>query len=204
VTLYRGQEIVATRRTNSEAVLRGRKVLVGVTGGIAAYKAAALVSRLVQEGADVSVVMTEAATRFVGPLTFQTLTSRPVYVDQFAAPEVHHTDHIALTDRTEIVAVAPATANIIGKLAHGIADDLLSTLLLAVDVPVLMAPAMNVRMWNHPAVQANVAAIGSRGVRFVGPATGRLACGTSGKGRMAEPDDIFAEIVKIMGSRAKA
>ena len=175
-----------------------------MTGGIAAYKTAVLVSCLVQAGAGVSVVMTEAATQFVGPLTFQTLTSRPVCIDQFAAPEVYHTDHIALADRAEIVVVAPATANIIGKLAHGIADDLLSTLLLAVDAPVLMAPAMNVRMWNHPAVQANVADLGAWGVQFVGPATGRLACGTSGKGRMAEPDDIFAEIVKIMGGRAKA
>ncbi|MCX5682778.1 MAG: hypothetical protein NT049_03740 [Planctomycetota bacterium] len=183
--------------------LKGREVLVGVAGGIAAYKTAALVSRLVQAGAGVSVIMTEAATRFVGPLTFQTLTSRPVYTDQFAAPEIYHTDHIALADRAEIVVVAPATANLIGKLANGIADDLLSTLLLAVDVPVLMAPAMNVKMWNHPAVRTNVAVIGERGVRMVGPEAGRLACGTSGKGRMAEPDDIFAEILKIMGGRAK-
>ena len=195
---------MATRRRNPEATLAGREILVGVTGGIAAYKTAVLVSRLVQAGAGVSVVMTEAATRFVGPLTFQTLTSRPVSIDQFAAPEAYHTDHIALADRAEIVVVAPATANIISKLAHGIADNLLSTLLLAVDVPVLMAPAMNVRMWNHPAVKANVAAIGSRGVRFVGPEEGRLACGTSGKGRMAEPDDIFSELVKIMGGRANA
>jgi phosphopantothenoylcysteine decarboxylase/phosphopantothenate--cysteine ligase len=184
--------------------LNGREVLVGVTGGIAAYKTAALVSRLVQEGAGVSVVMTEAATRFVGPLTFQTLTGRAVYINPFVAPEAYRSDHVALADLAQIVVVAPATANIIGKLAHGIADNLLSTLLLAVDVPVLMAPAMNVRMWNHPAVQANVAAIGSRGVQFVGPEAGRLACGTSGKGRMAEPDDIFAEILKIMGGRAKA
>jgi len=195
---------MAIRRAHSKATLAGREVLVGVSGGIAAYKTAALVSRLVQEGAAVSVVMTEAATRFVGPLTFQTLTGRPVHVDQFAAPEIYHADHIALADRAELVVVAPATADILGKLAHGIADDLLSTLLLAVDVPVLMAPAMNVRMWNHPAVRANAAALGARGVRFVGPAEGRLACGTSGKGRMAEPDDIFGEIVKIMGGRAKA
>jgi phosphopantothenoylcysteine decarboxylase/phosphopantothenate--cysteine ligase len=189
---------VATRRANPEATLKGREILVGVTGGIAAYKTAALVSRLVQAGAGVSVVMTEAATRFVGPLTFQTLTGRPVCIDQFAAPEVYHTDHIALADRAEIVVVAPATANIIGKLAHGIADDLLSTLLLAVDVPVLMAPAMNVHMWNHPAVQANAAALRSRCVHFVGPEEGRLACGTSGKGRMAEPDDIFAQILAML------
>jgi len=195
---------MAAQRANREAVLKDREILVGVTGGIAAYKTAALVSRLVQEGAGVSVVMTEAATRFVGPLTFQTLTGRPVSLNPFVAPETYRSDHVALADLAEIVVVAPATADILGKLAHGIADDLLSTLLLAVDVPVLMAPAMNVRMWNHPAVQANVTALGSRGVRFVGPGEGRLACGTSGKGRMAEPDDIFAEIVKIMGGRAKA
>jgi phosphopantothenoylcysteine decarboxylase/phosphopantothenate--cysteine ligase len=194
---------MAAQRANREAVLKGREILVGVTGGIAAYKTAALVSRLVQAGAGVSVVMTAAATRFVGPLTFQTLTSRPVCVDQFAAPEVYHTDHVALADLAQIVVVAPATANTIGKLAHGIADDLLSTLLLAVDVPVLMAPAMNVRMWNHPAVAANVAAIGSRGVQFVGPEAGRLACGTSGKGRMAEPDDIFAQILATLESLPK-
>jgi len=193
---------MATRHP-SESVLNGREILVGVTGGIAAYKTAALVSRLVQAGAGVSVVMTEAATRFVGPLTFQTLTGRAVYVNPFVAPETYRSDHVALADLAEIVVVAPATANTIGKLAHGIADDLLSTLLLAVDVPVLMAPAMNVRMWNHPAVAANVAAIGSRGVRFVGPGEGQLACGTSGKGRMAEPDDIFAQILATLESLPK-
>jgi len=184
--------------------LKGREILVGVTGGIAAYKTAALVSRLVRVEAVVSVVMTESATRFVGPLTFQALTGRPVYVDMFATPEVYHSDHVALADRAEIVVVAPATANIIGKFAHGIADDLLLTVLLGVTVPVLMAPAMNVRMWNHPAVQANVATLGSRGVCFVGPEEGRLACGATGKGRMAEPDDILNELFKIMGGRAKA
>ena len=185
-------------------VLKGREILVGVTGGIAAYKTAALVSRLVQAGAGTSVIMTEHAARFVGPLTFQTLTGRPVYTDMFASPEVYRADHISLADRADLVVVAPATANCLAKLAHGIADDLLSTALLAVEAPVLLAPAMNERMWEHPAVRANVELLRSRGVRMIGPDEGYLACGTTGKGRMAEPDAIFEEIRKILGSRAQA
>jgi phosphopantothenoylcysteine decarboxylase/phosphopantothenate--cysteine ligase len=190
---------MATKNAHPESALKGREILVGVSGGIAAYKTAHLVSRLVQAGAGVSVVMTEHATRFVGPLVFQTLTSRPVYTDLFIAPEGYQAKHVALADRAELAVVAPATANVLGKLAHGIADDLLSTTLLAVDVPVLLAPAMNVRMWRHPAVQANVAALRARGVRLVGPEAGRLACGAQGEGRMAEPEDIFAEIVAMLG-----
>jgi len=193
---------VARAQPHSD-ILKDREVLVGVTGGIAAYKAAALVSRLVQAGAATNVVMTEHATRFVGPLTFQTLTGRPVHTDQFAAPETYHADHIALADRAEIVVVAPATANCLGKLAHGIADDLLSTVLLAVECPVLLAPAMNVRMWDHPAVQANVKLLESRGVHFVGPEEGRLACGVTGPGRMAEPETILAAIIEILQSQGK-
>lgn len=185
-------------------VLRGREILVGITGGIAAYKTAMLVSRLVQAGAGASVIMTEHATRFVGPLTFQTLTGRPVYTDLFESPEVCHTEHIALAERADLVVVAPATANLLAKLAHGIADDLLSTVLLAIGVPLLAAPAMNARMWTHPAVQANVETLRSRGVRFVGPEEGRLACGTVGPGRMAEPPEILRQMVDILSSRAKA
>ena len=185
-------------------ILKGREILVGVTGGIAAYKTAALVSRLVQAGAGTNVIMTEHAARFVGPLTFQTLTGRPVYTDMFASPEVYRADHISLADRADLVVVAPATANCLAKLAHGIADDLLSTALLAVEAPVLLAPAMNERMWEHPAVRANVELLRSRGVRMIGPDEGYLACGTTGKGRMAEPDAIFEEIRKILGSRAQA
>lgn len=184
--------------------LKGREIVVAVSGGIAAYKAAALVSRLVQAGAGVSVVMTEHATRFVGPLTFQSLTGRPVYADQFATPEAWWADHIALADRAELVIVAPATANVIGKLANGIADDLLSTMLLAVTAPLLMAPAMNERMWAHPAVCANVGTLKARGVHFVGPDEGYLACGTIGVGRMAEPDAILEEAVKRLAGRAPA
>ncbi len=180
--------------------LQGREILVGVTGGIAAYKAADLVSLLAQEGAAVSVVMTEHAQRFVGPLTFQALSRRPVYTDLFAEG-AYEADHIALADRAEAAVVAPATANAIGKLAGGIADDLLSTVLVALRVPVILAPAMNEAMWNHPAVQANVETLRRRGVRFVGPEEGRLACGTEGPGRMAEPETILAEIVAVLGRK---
>ncbi|MBE3069819.1 MAG: phosphopantothenoylcysteine decarboxylase [Planctomycetes bacterium] len=176
----------------------GREIAVGVTGGIAAYKAAALVSRLVQAGAAVTVVMTEAATRFVGPLTFQTLTGRPAYTDLWSSPEGFRSDHVALADRAELVVVAPATADCLGKLAHGIADDMLSTFLLAIDVPLILAPAMNCRMWAHPAVRANVETLRTRGVRLVGPAEGRLACGTAGTGRMAEPEDILAAVLATL------
>ena len=185
-------------------IIRGREILVGVTGGIAAYKTAALVSGLVQAGAGASVIMTEHATRFVGPLTFQTLTGRPVHTDLFESPDVYKAEHIALAERAELVVVAPATANCLAKLAHGIADDLLSTVLLAVEAPLLAAPAMNARMWAHPAVKANVELLRSRGVRFIGPEEGRLACGTVGPGRMAEPQEILRQIVDILGSRAKA
>lgn len=177
----------------------GREVLVGVTGGIAAYKTATLVSRLVQAGAAVTVVMTEAAGRFVGPLTFQTLSGRPVYSDLWAPPESVRADHVGLAEVAELVVVAPATANLLGKFAHGIADDLLSTLLLAVDTPVIVAPAMNERMWRHPAVQANCQMLRSRGVRFVGPAQGHLACGAVGEGRMAEPEEILASVARLLG-----
>jgi phosphopantothenoylcysteine decarboxylase / phosphopantothenate---cysteine ligase len=185
-------------------ILKGREVVVAVSGGIAAYKTAALVSRLVQAGAGTSVVMTEHATRFVGPMTFQTLTGRPVYADQFATPETWRADHIALTDRAELVIVAPATANVIGKLAGGIADDLLSTMLLAVMAPLLLAPAMNERMWAHPAVCANVGTLKARGVHFVGPEEGYLACGTVGVGRMAEPEAILEEAIRLLADRRKA
>jgi phosphopantothenoylcysteine decarboxylase/phosphopantothenate--cysteine ligase len=181
----------------AEAVA-SREILVGVTGGIAAYKTADLVSQLVRAGAGVSVAMTEHATRFVGPWTFQSLTGRPVHVDLFAPPETYSAEHIALAERAEAAVVAPATANCLAKLAHGLADDLLSTVLLAVEVPLLLAPAMNSRMWRHPAVQANVRTLRARGVRLVGPEEGRLACGTVGPGRMAEPGTILDALVAVL------
>ncbi len=186
-----------TRQPNLKAV-EGREVVVGVSGGIAAYKTADLVSRIVQAGAAVTVVMTEAATRFVGPLTFQTLSARPVYTSLWESPEGFRSEHVALADRADLVVVAPATADCLGKLAHGLADDLLSTFLLAIDVPLLLAPAMNARMWAHPAVAANLKTLRSRGVRILGPDEGRLACGAVGKGRMAEPPAILAEIAAML------
>ena len=172
--------------------LRGRSIVVGVTGGIAAYKAAALVSRLTQRGADVRVIMTESATRFIAPLTFQALSRHHVHTDIFDERDPAVISHIDLADHADLVIVAPATANIIAKMAHGLADDMLSTTLLATTAPILVAPAMNVHMYAHPAVQANLRLLAERGVRFVEPGTGPLACGYVGKGRMAEPEVIAA------------
>jgi phosphopantothenoylcysteine decarboxylase len=171
--------------------MNGRELLIGVSGGIAAYKTAMLVSRLVQAGAGVTVVMTRAATRLVGPKTFEALTGRPVGLNVFG-PGSH--PHIELAEKAELFCVAPATANILAKAATGLADDLLSTLLLAAAGPVLMAPAMNSRMWEKPAVQRNVAQLQADGILLIDPEDGYLSCGTRGPGRMASPERIFAAI----------
>ena len=176
--------------------MNGREVLVGVTGGIAAYKTAVLVSRLVQAGAGVSVVMTESATRFVGPATFSALTGRPVYTRLFDAPEHPSGGHIGLAEKGQLLCVAPATANFLAKAAHGIADDLLSTLYLVFSGPVVLAPAMNTAMWNKPAVQRNLRQLGADGVFCVGPEEGWLACRARGAGRMSDPDAIYAVIAE--------
>jgi len=182
--------------------LSGREVLVGVTGGIAAYKTAHLVSALVQAGAGVTVVMTVSAKRFVAPLTFRALSGRPVFDDLWTVPEGHAAPHIALAESAEVVAVAPATADLLAKAAHGIADDLLTTTLLAFDGPLVLAPAMNERMWKHPAVAANCEMLRSRGAILVGPKEGHLACGDEGAGRMAEPEEILAAIARALEPRA--
>ena len=171
-----------------------RQLLVGITGGISAYKTAALVSRLVQAGAGVTVVMTESARRFVGPTTFEALTGRTVGTSMFEHPEHPLGGHISLADRAELMCVAPATANFLAKAAQGLADDLLSTLYLAFPGPVLLAPAMNTVMWNQPAVRRNIQQLRADGVRFVDPEEGWLSCRVQGAGRMAEPDTIFAAI----------
>ena len=168
------------------------KVVLGVTGSIAAYKACELVRLLVKRGDDVHVVMTEHARAFVTPLTFQTLSRNPVECDLFDDPRDWKPGHISLAAAADLVVVAPATANILAKMAHGIADDLLSSTLLAAKAPVVVAPAMNTGMWENPATQANIAALAARGVRVVQPGTGDLACGTEGTGRMAEPADILS------------
>lgn len=172
--------------------LKGYHLLLGVTGGIAACKAALLCSRLVQAQAELSVVMTAHAQRFVTPLTFTALARRRVYTDLFHAQQDYQPEHISLAEKTDLILIAPATANIIAKFAQGICDDLLSSLFCAAQPQdVLLAPAMNERMWNHPATQRNTQTLRDWGVQLVGPATGMLACGTQGTGRMSEPDDIF-------------
>ena len=178
--------------------LSGREVVLGVTGGIAAYKSAALVSRLRHEGANVHVIMTRNATEFVAPLTFQTLSANQVVTDTFQAPEYWNVEHVALAKRAEIFVIAPATANIMAKLACGIADDMLSTTALATKAPILLAPAMNTGMWTAEATQANLKTLRQRGVMTVGPGSGMLACGDTGDGRMSEPEEILAAIDQIL------
>jgi phosphopantothenoylcysteine decarboxylase/phosphopantothenate--cysteine ligase len=171
---------------------------VGVGGGIAAYKSAELVSRLVQNAYPVCVVMTKAAQRFVAPDTFAALTGRPVATSLFESVRYPLGTHIELADRGSILCVAPASADLLAKAAHGLADDLLSTLLLSFTGPILLAPAMNWAMWAKPAVQRNVAALREDGFQFVGPGEGWQSCRKSGVGRMAEPDEIFGAIMSLV------
>ncbi len=175
--------------------MNGRELIIGVTGGIAAFKTAALVSKLVQAGAGVTVVMTEAATHLVGPKTFEALSGRSVATETFG-PSAH--PHIELAESADLLCVAPATANILAKIAGGLGDDLLSTLLLAFSGPALLAPAMNHRMWEKPAVQRNVAQVRTDGYHIIEPGEGYLSCGTRGRGRMAEPEQIFATIAEML------
>ena len=168
-----------------------RKILLGVTGSIAAYKAAELVRLFVKAGDEVQVVMTEAATKFVSPLTFQTLSRNPVFVDAFAPPAAWKPEHVSLAAWADVALVAPATANTLAKMRFGLADNLLTETLLATRAPVVVAPAMNAGMWAAAATQENLAVLKARGVAVVGPADGELACGVTGAGRMAEPEAIF-------------
>ena len=169
------------------------RILLCVTGSIAAYKAAELVRLFVKNGDEVRVVMTPAACEFVSPLTFQTLSRNPVYVEEFKRPAEWRPEHISLAD-CDLVVVAPATANTIAKLRYGLADNLLTSTLLATRAPIAIAPAMNDGMWENPATQANLATLRSRGVTVIEPAAGELACGTEGKGRMADPADILLAV----------
>lgn len=184
------------------SLLRDKRVLLGITGGIAAYKAAVLASHLTQAGAQVDVVMTEAATRFVAPLTFEALTGRPAYTDLWAAPSEGlptHIAHVGLAHAADLVGIAPATANTMAKLAAGLADNLLTTLALAASCPVLVAPAMDAGMWGHPATQANVETLRARGVHFAGPVRGRMASGLEGVGRMMEAEEILGHVRLVLG-----
>jgi phosphopantothenoylcysteine decarboxylase/phosphopantothenate--cysteine ligase len=175
----------------------GKRILLGVTGGIAAYKAAELARRLICAGAKVKVVMTVAAREFVAPLTFQALTGERVATAMFG-PEAEHLAHISLAQELDAIVVAPATANIIGKAAAGIGDDLLSTILLAATKPVLLCPAMNVEMWRNPVVQENLERLRARGVQVMEPGVGELACGAVGLGRLPEPETIVEAAARLV------
>jgi len=177
-------------------MLSGKCVVLGVTGGIAAYKSCEIVSRLKKLNAKVRVVMTEHACRFVAPLSFETLSGNPVYVSQF--DHNWEIEHISLAKSADLMLIAPATANIIGKLANGIADDLMSTTAMAMTAPMLIAPAMNTAMWKNPATRQNVSVLSERGMRFVGPESGVLACGDTDIGRMSEPEKIVGEVCRIL------
>lgn len=179
-------------------MLTGKTIVLGVCGGIAAYKSAALTSMLVKSGADVHVIMTQSAAKFVTPLTFQTLSRNRVYTDTFDEADPSVVSHIHLADRADLFVIAPATANMIAKMAWGLADDMLSTTLLATTAPILVAPAMNVHMYEHPAVQDNMRKLAERGVMFVEPGVGPLACGYVGRGRLAEPEQIMEEIRRLL------
>lgn len=190
-------------------MLRGKKICVGVSGGIAAYKSAEVVSRLRKQGAIVYVAMTKGATEFIAPLTLRSLSANPVYTEIFEEPKVWNVEHIALAEAVDAVLVAPATANLLAKMSVGIADDFLSTVLLATRAPIFVAPAMNHAMYHHPATQENLARLRERSVRIIGPATGFQACGTDGDGRMCEPVELvetlqnyFARSLTLRGKKA--
>ena len=180
--------------------LEGYEVLLCVTGGIACYKSADLASKLVQAGCRVNVAMTDSAMEFIRPLTFQSITNRAVFTSMWQSTEYYQSGHISLTERADLMIIAPATANIIAKMAVGIADDLVSTMVLAATgaCPIMLAPAMNTRMWEAPPVRANVEKLRQWGVQMIGPAAGRLACGTVGPGRMTQPADILQAAREVM------
>ena len=181
--------------------LSGKKIVVGVTGSIAAFKVAGWVSALAKEGADVSVIMTEAGSRFVAPLTFAALSGNPVVTDMFQAEESHSISHIELGQTADLLLVAPATANTIAKLAHGLADDLLATTVLAADCPVLIAPAMNSRMFENPITQRNISVLTDCGYGIIDPAYGQMACKTKGPGRLAEWEDAEGQIMQALATQ---
>jgi phosphopantothenoylcysteine decarboxylase/phosphopantothenate--cysteine ligase len=186
--------------------LQGKKIVLGLTGGVACYKAAELCRGLVKQGADVQVVMTEAATHFIGPVTMQALSGHPVHIDQWDARIPNNMAHIDLTRGADAVLIAPCSADFLRKLAHGACDDLLSTLCLARPhgVPLHVAPAMNVEMWDNPATRRNVAQLRQDGIRVFGPAAGQQACGEVGLGRMLEPDEILDELVAAFQAKVLA
>ena len=199
--------MTSAQRVSDVGTLAGRRIVLGVTGGIAAYKAVEIASRLKKAGADVRVIMTRAATSFVTPLTFREITAQPVTETMWGEP-LHHVEHIALAEFAELVLVAPATANFIAKAAAGMADDMLTTCVLATRAPLLIAPAMNTGMWENPVMQENVRRLTERGATIIPPAVGELACGTTGAGRLPEPvaivrivEEHFVRAQSLVGRR---
>ncbi len=182
----------------SARLLSDKEIIVAVCGGIAAYKVADVVSKLVQAGAGVTVVMTAEAQKFITPLTFEALSGRPVRTSTFDLVETSDPQHIGLTERADLMLVAPATNNIIAKVAHGLCDDLVSLMICAAACPVVFAPAMNNRMWEHPIAKENVAKLRGIGYGFIGPDDGWLACRNVGPGRLSEPANIVAEVTKLL------
>lgn len=189
---------VPTTDATTTGPLKGREILVAVCGGIACYKIADVVSKLVQLGAGVTVIMTPEATKFVTPLTFQALSGRPVHTDTFELLESSDPQHIKLTERADLMLVAPATTNMIAKVACGLTDDLVSLMICASACPVVFAPAMNSRMWENPIAQENHAKLVKLGYRFVGPEAGWLACRNVGAGRLSEPSKIVEEVTRML------
>ena len=190
--------------TGSAEGARRPRVALGVTGGIAAYKAAEIVRGLTRAGCDVHVLMTEHAQRFITPLTLQTLSGNRVLTDPWDLSQGADIQHITLTRGLDLFLIAPATANVLARMAHGLADDFLTTFHLAVTAPVVVAPAMNVWMWEHPATRANLEILKGRGVRVIDPGVGDLACGDEGVGRMAEPAAIVGEALALLKKKARA
>ena len=190
---------------DAASVWRGRRVLVGVTGGIAAYKVCTVVSRLAQAGADVTVAMTDAATKFVGPVTFQALSGKPVFTSPWDQLDGADPQHIRLASALDVAVVAPCTMDFLAKLATGRTDDMVSLILSAVDrarTPVVLAPSMNAAMWAQPSTQRNLKTLAEDGFGFVGPAEGWQACRTVGAGRMSEPEEILAALASALGPKA--
>ena len=187
-----------TALPSAQSPLEGREIIVAVCGGIAAYKVADVVSKLVQLGAGVNVVMTREAQKFITPLTFEALSGRKVRTDTFELVETSDPQHIGLTERSDLMLVAPATNNVIAKVAHGLCDDLVSLMICAAACPVVFAPAMNNRMWDHPVARENVAKLAGLGYRFIGPETGWLACRNVGAGRLSDPQKVVDEVTRML------
>lgn len=183
-----------------KSMLSNKNIVIGVTGGIAVYKSLDVISRLKKLGANINVIMTKAAAEFVSPLSFQSLSQNYVVTDMFAEPKTWDVEHISLAQKADLFLIAPATANIIGKIANGIADDMLSTTVMATKAPVIIAPAMNTNMYINRVVQRNIQTLKDLEYKFIDPASGRLACGDYGVGKLATPEDIVEGIISIFKS----